>query len=241
MIRHPFDSTRHSRHGFSLLELLIVIAIMALLMALLLPAIQRVRTAADKMICGNNLKQIGIALHMFCNDHAGRFPATTHTLPFNVDQTWIYTLAPYLENVDKIRICPVDPRGAERLKTKSTSYVLNEYFTVPGVDACLRLQHCRATSRSIIVFTGSDNRGLSSYSDHTHSRNWFTSPVNVYQRILTDIAPDRFSSGKHGDPVNTRVSGGANYLFLDGHVEFIEARQIRQWADELFNFARPAE
>lgn len=229
------------RNGFSLIELLVVFAIMALLLALMLPAIQRVRTAADKMICGNNLKQIGIAMHMFCLDHDGRFPHSTHTHPYNLDQTWIYTLAPYLENVDKIRICPVDPEGDRRLKTKSTSYVLNEYFTVPGVDACLRLQYCRATSRSIIVFTGSDARGMSSYSDHTHSRNWFSSPVNVYRRLLQDIAPDRFSSGKHGDPVDTRISGGANYLYLDGHVEFLEARQIKQWADTGFNFAKPAD
>jgi prepilin-type N-terminal cleavage/methylation domain-containing protein/prepilin-type processing-associated H-X9-DG protein len=233
MIRH--------RNGFTLIELLIVIAIIMLLMAMLLPAIQRVRSAADRMVCANNLKQIGLATHMYCQDYAGRFPLTTHTLPFNVDQTWIYTLAPYLENVDKIRICPVDPKGLERLKTKSTSYVLNEYFCVPGFDACLRLQHCRATSLSIFVFTGSDNRGLSVYSDHTHSRNWFASPTNVYRRILTDIAPDRFSSGKHGDPIETRVSGGANYLYLDGHVDYIEARQIKEWAETGFNFAKPAE
>ncbi len=80
------------RNGFTLIELLVVMAIIATLMALLLPAIQKVREAANKMSCGSNLRQIGIALHNFHNDY-GYFPAADGGNQYSA----FTALLPYLE------------------------------------------------------------------------------------------------------------------------------------------------
>ncbi|MEO2088079.1 MAG: DUF1559 domain-containing protein, partial [Gemmataceae bacterium] len=106
------------RRGFSLVELLVVVGVMSILIGLLMPAVQNVRQAAARAVCGNRLKEIGLALHQH-HDAAGRFPPGYQFLirdePY-MFQNWPARLLPYLEQsalwdttVAAYRTTPGDP------------------------------------------------------------------------------------------------------------------------------------
>lgn len=160
----PARRFRSARTAFTLIELLVVIAIIAILIALLVPAVQKVREAAARTQCANNLKQIGLALHNY-HDTYGHLPAPrgTHLAPtylFTEYRGWMCEVLPYIEENNlatqmytnpwyngffvtytmpvKGYLCPSDPRNL--FSVPAGNGAMTSYIGVTGSDNDVNVQ-----------------------------------------------------------------------------------------------------
>jgi prepilin-type N-terminal cleavage/methylation domain-containing protein/prepilin-type processing-associated H-X9-DG protein len=224
-----------TRSGFTLLELIVVMAIIALLLSLVLLALSGIARRGRIAECANNLRTLQRAHWSYMADHNSRFidAGLPHHSLGNEDVVWINTLAEQYEN-ERVVQSPLDEsphwpaeKGGQDIFVpgtdgifRRTSYGLNNYLTQYSPTMSLtgrraeRLTAVKNPARTVhflmMVFT--DTNGFCG-ADHIHVENW---------------GPDKHSgAARH---IQTNAAGGleaewtsrANYGFLDGHVETLE-------------------
>ena len=117
----------HKREAFTLIELLVVIAVIALLLSILMPALNRVKKQAKAVVCQSNLTQWGVIWSMYADDHEGYFSSGFSMYAHNPSEgcrsQWIGALVPYGDTKGKIRFCPVATKvGSEEGQVKGQPY-----------------------------------------------------------------------------------------------------------------------
>lgn len=196
--RRDCASNMRRTQAFTLVELLVVIAIIGVLVGLLLPAVQAAREAARRMQCSNNMKQLGLAAHMFADSNRGTLPPGCREFNF---MTWATFLLPYLEQAaryDSMSISYV-PYGAT---TGSGGFVYDASNLSEG-GRYDRLQNVRAW--------GGATGGVPGYKCPSSPENSFRVGPNLWPKISYLACAGQTAIGNAQERPGTVLAGGKNF------------------------------
>ncbi len=203
------------RSAFTLLEILVVIAIIGLLAAILFPVFSRARENARRASCQSNLKQLGLAVLQYVGDYDERMPGSSAN-DSKVTLIW-KRLEPYLTRIEpdptfkgsQIIVCP----SAVPASTSTYGYNFSPLCTNPDVG-CRSIAQIAAPAQTVLF---SDSRS-------TAVRD-FIYPPN-YWKLNTDVDGGTSFGGNDFGEVTPRHFDGTNITWCDGHVKWHKIEQI---------------
>ena len=217
-MQNLFFSSRLARPAFTLVELLAVIAIIALMAAILFPVFARAREKARQSACASNLKQLGMAAALYIGDADDRYPLghapvddplTTFDGGGDYEPHFIELLRPYIRNQKNQGVwrCPTDPSKLYNIDSDGTEFHVS-YAVNGAFEYGQSLSKVESPAAKVYVLESTDD-------DHFHWWNIGRSKSGDSYLAYNALPPDTFTSA-----TTNRHSGGANYLYADGHVKW---------------------